>query len=59
MNQHALERTSPMGEPFIGTCIKCGRKGLTMRQGFEECDNPSGMTDDEALLRAIEGPDQS
>jgi len=25
---HSLERTSPKGTPFIGTCTKCGRSNL-------------------------------
>lgn len=57
MGTHALNRTSPKGGPFFGTCMKCGRKNLPSSAALEPCDNPSGMTDDEALIRAIEGTD--
>lgn len=60
MGTHALERTSPKGEgqKFIGTCFKCGRTGLAESAVFEECDNPSGMTEEQALLTAIAGPEK-
>ena len=54
---HAIERTSPKGGKFVGTCMKCGKPGLTFSDMGEPCENVSGMTQDEALLRAIEGPD--
>jgi hypothetical protein len=57
MAGHSIERTSPKGEPFVGTCMKCGKPGLTFANMQDECENTSGMTQDEALLRAIEGPD--
>lgn len=34
---HCLERTSPKGMRFIGTCRMCGRAGLTADQAREEC----------------------
>jgi hypothetical protein len=55
---HAVNRTSPKGQPFIGTCMKCGKTGLTLADSMrEECENPSRMTDDESLVAAIEGAD--
>jgi hypothetical protein len=54
---HTLERTSPKGGPFVGYCIKCGKRDLTGEQMWEPCPNPGGMTDADALLQAIEGPD--
>lgn len=54
---HSVERTSPKGQPFVGTCMKCGQTGLTMARAMsEECENPSQMTDDEALVAAIQPP---
>ena len=26
---HALERSSPVGEEFIGRCVNCGRQGYS------------------------------
>src|SRR5690242_12188833 len=51
---HALLRTSQKGQMFIGTCMKCGKTGLSMKQATEECENPSRMRNDEALLNAID-----
>jgi len=51
---HAIERTSPKGGPFLGTCMRCGRKNLSMGNALEECDNPSRMSNDEALLKMID-----
>lgn len=51
---HALYRTSPKGERFVGTCTNCGATGLTTTNMKEECPNPRGATQDENLLEAIE-----
>jgi hypothetical protein len=53
---HLIERTSPKGpgEKFIGTCRLCGQIGLTMKDVFEPCPNPEGVTKDGALLAAID-----
>ena len=53
--RHVLERTSPKGEgqQFVGTCIRCGCQGLGERAVFEECDNVSGMTYEEALRNVL------
>ena len=56
---HAIERTSPMGQKFLGTCMRCGRTNLPMRAVTEECENIAGMSDDDALLNAIAGPSAS
>jgi hypothetical protein len=53
---HAIERTSPKGGPFLGTCMRCGRTGLPMSAVTEPCENVAGMTDDEVLLTAIKLP---
>lgn len=55
---HALLRTSPKGGPFIGTCMKCGKQGLSSSQMWEACANPGGMTNDQTLIDAIKGDDQ-
>ena len=53
---HALERTSPKGPgmPFIGTCIQCGRTGLSVSAIQEECDNIRGNTEGESLIEVID-----
>lgn len=53
-NTHALIRTSPKGEKFIGTCIQCGTPNLSMNSVKEECPNQRGISCDEALLEVIE-----
>jgi hypothetical protein len=57
--KHSLERTSPKGEGqnFIGTCIQCGKQNVTSKMFFdEECPNTRGLSEEESLLEAIEGP---
>lgn len=54
MTTHALTRTSPIGERFIGTCTKCGMKGLTLAQSQDECANVRGVSETQALLEAID-----
>jgi hypothetical protein len=53
--KHSLERTSPKGQDFIGTCALCGTPNLTLSDR-EDCPNVRGLTEDEALIEAIEGP---
>lgn len=55
MASHSLERTSPKGTRFVGTCVLCGQEGLTIADMNDECPNQRGLTQDEALLEAIEG----
>lgn len=52
---HALERTSPKGQQFVGLCTKCGKPGLTFADLNEPCANPAGINAGEALLYAIAG----
>jgi hypothetical protein len=52
---HSLERTSPKGGPFIGRCRLCGKQGLTFADMGEPCQNPRGLTADEALIDAVKG----
>ena len=50
---HAVVRTSPKGTPFVGRCIQCGRRNLTIDNSTSYCDNIVGLTEDEALLIVI------
>jgi hypothetical protein len=56
MQTHSLERTSPKGGPFIGRCVLCGVEWLPSSAALAMCENPGLVNEDEALLRAIEGP---
>ncbi len=51
---HSVERTSPLGERFIGRCVLCGEDRLTMGGALKPCPNPRGVTADDAVLTAIE-----
>jgi hypothetical protein len=51
--QHSLNRTSPKGGPFVGTCALCGKTGLTFDNMRDECDNQRNLTQDEALIEAV------
>lgn len=55
MKHPLINRTSPKGGPFIGTCAACGKRGITnlMEDG---CENVRGLTQEQALHEAIEGP---
>lgn len=53
---HSLERTSPKGTRFVGTCRLCGQEHLTTADMNDECPNQRGLSQDEALIEAIEGP---
>lgn len=56
MKHPLVNRTSPKGQPFVGTCASCGKQGLTFAQlTTDECDNPRAMTQEEALLEAVKG----
>lgn len=53
MAAHAIQRTSPYGERFVGVCSKCGKRGLTFRDLNEECENVRGVDDAQALLESM------
>jgi hypothetical protein len=55
MKGHALRRTSPKGGSFFGTCLKCGAENLPIEAVSWPCENPANLTQDEALLVAIQG----
>lgn len=52
---HSLSRTSPKGQAFIGTCMKCGIRDIPMSRMREECVNPAGLNNEETLMLAIKG----
>lgn len=53
---HSLNRTSPKGHSFVGTCSLCGKTGLTITDMDTECENIRRLTSDEAVVEAILGP---
>lgn len=52
---HALERTSPKGQKFVGYCTKCGKENLSLASMPEPCPADRLDSDEAALIRAIEG----
>lgn len=60
MKHPLINRTSPKGQPFIGTCAACGKKGLTFENisKDDDCPNQRDMTFEEALIEAIEGNEE-
>lgn len=55
---HCLERTSPKGGPFIGTCRLCGQTGLMMADMNEWCPNSANKSQEDALMDAIRDEEQ-
>jgi len=47
---HALERTSPKGQSFIGYCTKCGKRDLPMSAVQEDCPADGVVSDAQALV---------
>lgn len=56
MHTHSIERTSPKGTEFIGTCWKCGKTGLKGGDALVECENTLGLSHEEDMKMALEGP---
>lgn len=53
MSTHIIDRTSNLGEKFIGRCRLCGEENLRPQQANERCfSNP--MSADQTLVVAIE-----
>lgn len=52
---HSLNRTSPKGGPFVGTCALCGKTGLSLTDMKSECENPRGLSADDAVIEAVRG----
>lgn len=55
MRYHAIERTSPKGGPFLGTCRLCGTPNLRAEQALEECPNQRDLSADQAVIESILG----
>ena len=54
---HALRRTNPKGQPFVGTCMKCGKSGLTMNDMNKPCPNTLGLPNEVAVMKEVYGDD--
>lgn len=52
-NTHCIERTSPKGSAFLGTCRLCSTPGLKLSQANEFCGNPNSLSWEQSLLDAI------
>ena len=50
---HALTRTSPFGERFVGRCDKCGQEGFGMGGALEPCPMDHLVSDEQALLDCL------
>jgi hypothetical protein len=53
--RHHIERTSPKGGPFVGTCLLCGATNLRPSDAHKDCPNVRGLTEAEAVLESIDG----
>ncbi len=53
--KHSINRTSPKGEKFIGTCALCGTPGLSMSDALKDCENQRGLTNEQAVIEAVTG----
>lgn len=53
--RHHIERTSPKGGPFLGTCRLCGKPNLPMSAVHEDCENARELTAEEALVESVLG----
>jgi hypothetical protein len=53
MKHPLVRRTSPKGQPFLGTCATCGKTDIPFEAvSVEECKNPT-MTYEQAILTAL------
>lgn len=53
--KHAVHRTSPKGQKFIGRCVNCGTENLPASAALEDCPNVRGVTQEASLIEAITG----
>jgi hypothetical protein len=53
--KHSLNRTSPKGGPFFGTCFMCGTPNLSLEDMRLDCPNQRGLTAGEAVVEAVMG----
>ena len=54
--KHHIKRTSPKGEPFLGTCILCGQTNLKSQDALKDCPNTRDLTAEQAMVEVISGP---
>lgn len=52
---HALERTSPKGQLFVGYCVKCGAVNLTLQAALAPCPADDIVSDTNAMLSLMRG----
>ena len=52
---HAVIRTSPHGQKFVGRCSKCGTEGLGMSAALVDCPADDIVSDSQALLEMLGG----
>jgi len=52
---HHIERTSPKGETFRGTCRLCGQQNLTALDARRECPNVRSLSPGEAVSETLNG----
>ncbi len=55
--RHSLRRTSPKGpgQKFIGVCTLCGKENVSLSDmESDDCPNVRGLTEDEAVVEAIQ-----
>jgi hypothetical protein len=50
---HALRRTSPKGEAFIGTCVRCLKRGLSLDEVWADCPNTEQLSEEDAVMVAL------
>lgn len=50
---HALERTSPKRQDFVGRCIKCGKEHLPINAASQDCPMDKIVSDEQALLELL------
>lgn len=55
MTKHHINRTSPKGQSFVGTCILCGKPNLSAKDALGDCENVRGLTSEDALIEVITG----
>lgn len=54
MKHLVINRTSPKGQKFIGTCAACGKQNITL-DDLEGCENVRAMTREQAVVEAVTG----
>jgi hypothetical protein len=56
MKHPLVNRTSPKGQPFLGTCAACGKRDITFEAlSRDDCENVRGVTYEQAVVEAVKG----